>query len=265
LSGIYIGVILAFSPPPTIGRYKVLGVVGKIDDIVVLSCEDKLTGQLREMKAVRSRLSPPTSALYVDSPHIVKVIDLGSEVGWAHTVTEKVRWQPLSLMKAEKQSLTFYTLLLEGLLRAVKALYGAGIRYGYVDWRVIYWSPVGPVLDCIGISALVCDQTYCEGIYELLADSKKMFDVRWYKRALNLARREEIDKALKVLIDGYSSDARRRLAVLITQLAQAGKAAEPLRREILRVALMKRLDLAVVYDLEKRAEELLGAEVEESE
>lgn len=253
------------SYPPTIGRYKVLDIVDKINNIVILSCEDKLTGQIREMKAVRSKLSPPTSALYVDSPYIVKVVDVGNEAGWAYTVTDKVGWQPLSPLKAEKQSLTFYTLLLEGLLRAVKALYKAGIKHGYVDWRIIYWSPIGPVLDFIGISALVYDQTYCEGIYELLADSKKMFDVRWYKRALNLARREELDKALKVLIDGYSSDARRRLAVLITQLAQVGKAAEPLRREVLRVALMKRLDLAVVYDLEKRAEELLGAEAEEAE
>jgi len=201
---------------------------------------------------------PDPVAVYLESPYVVKVYEVGVDRNWAYVVSEWAPWPPLdSVISDRRLTPSEAAALLHDILRALMDLERTGLKHRYLVPSFILVSPAGFLLDGVGLAHLLDGPEGPRALASITA--RALGEVpRWLAEPLQLAGKGRAGEALRTLRTVLRRGALERLARLIVTIADLkGRRAESIRREALSLLSRGTVTLTEVERLERKLHGLL--------
>ena len=245
--------------PKRLGRYRLGFLMRAVGPMMIYEAYHEAVWVRRRIAVLSSSLGEPDPAVvYLESPYVVKVYEVGTDRGWAYTVSEWMPWPPLgSIIDDRRLTPSEAAALLHDILRALIDLERAGLRHRYLVPSLILVSPAGFLLDGVGLAHLLDGPEGPRALAGIAA--RALGEVpRWLAEPLQLAGEGRAREALKALRTMLRRGALERLARLIVTVADLeGNEAEALRREALSLLSRGTVTMTDVERLERKLYELL--------
>ncbi len=244
-----------------LGRYRLGCVLRKVGPIVFFEAYHEDLVVRRRIAAIPREYGEPSSAaIYVDSPYVVKVYEVGVEKEWSYAVTEWAPWPPLSsLLEYRKLSASEAATLLHDVLHALADLEKVGLEHHYLVPDLILVGPSGFLLDGVGLAHLLDGPRGSQALAEMISHAASEIP-QWLHETLHLARKEKTREALASLREGLKKSALKRLARLIVAMADLNGTAN-LRKKALALLARGSVNLTEVERLERELRKILRSQV----
>lgn len=245
--------------PKRLGHYRLGFLMRAVGPMMIYEAYHEAVWVRRRVAVLPSSLGEPDpAAVYLESPYVVKVYEVGIDRGWAYAVSEWVPWPPLdSIIGDRRLTPSEAAALLHDILRALIDLERAGLKHRYLVPGLILVSPAGFLLDGVGLAHLLDGP---EGPRALAGVTARALGEapRWLAKPLQLAGEGRAREALKALRTMLRRGALERLARFIVTIADLkGNEAEALRREALSLLSRGTVTPMDVERLERKLYELL--------
>ncbi len=242
-----------------VGPYKLGALIKRVGPIMVYEGYHEEVWVRRSIKVLPAiHGKPDPSIIYVSSPYLARVYEVGVEREWSYAAEEWNPWPTLrEIAKTRRLTSKEGESLLHDLLHAVISLRKAGLDHRYLVPDLILATPGGFVLEGAGVAHLLRGHESHADIVEIVKTYAEVGAS--LMRPLRLVSEGRLGEALASLRSALDKRALERLARVIVMLADiSSPEATVLRRKTLALLSRRRASLEEVEALEEEVKRLLS-------